>query len=84
MSGAIGRSGVFEKQVVARLNSSRAASFEDLEALLQQVAAYKGEHYDNVISAFRSCLDHRETGERIYVAGSLYLVGEIKEFLGND
>ena len=84
MIGAIGRSGLFDKLVVARLNSSRAASFEDLEALLQQVAAYKGEHYENVIGAFQSCLDHRETGERIYVAGSLYLVGEIKEFLGND
>ncbi|MBQ7919388.1 MAG: bifunctional folylpolyglutamate synthase/dihydrofolate synthase [Lachnospiraceae bacterium] len=84
MIGAIGRSGLFDKLVVARLNTSRAASFEDLEVLLQQVTAYHGEHYEDVISAFESCLNRREEGERIYVAGSLYLVGEIKEFLGND
>lgn len=84
MIGAIDRSGLFDKLVVARLNNSRAASFEDLEVLLRQVTAYKGEHYEDVISAFRSCLESREDGERIYVAGSLYLVGEIKEFLGND
>ncbi len=84
MIGAIGSSGLFDKLVVARLNSSRAASFEDLEVLLQQVTAYKGEHYDDVISAFESCQSHREEGERIYIAGSLYLVGEIKEFLKND
>lgn len=84
MIGAIGRCGLFDKLVVARLNNSRAASFEDLEVLLQQVKAYKGEHYEDVIRAFRSCLDRREEGERIYIAGSLYLVGEIKEFLNND
>ena len=84
MIGAIGQSNLFDKLVVARLNNSRAASYEELEALLQQVTAYKGEHYGDVISAFRSCLGCREEGERIYVAGSLYLVGEIKEFLGND
>lgn len=84
MIGAIGRSGLFDKLVVARLDSYRAASFEDLEQHLKNVTAYKGEHYDDTISGFQSCLKYREEDERIYVAGSLYLVGEIKEFLGND
>lgn len=84
MIGAIGRSGLFDKLVVARLDNYRAASFEDLEQHLKQVTAYRGEHYGDTISAFKSCLACREEGERIYVAGSLYLVGEIKEFLGND
>lgn len=84
MIGAIGRSELFDKLVVARLDNYRAASFEDLEKHLKQVTAYRGEHYDDTISGFRSCLKYREEEERIYVAGSLYLVGEIKEFLGND
>ena len=84
MIGAIGRCGLFDKLVVARLDNSRAASFEDLERHLAQVTAYRGEHYGDTISAFKSCLECREEGERIYVAGSLYLVGEIKEFLEND
>lgn len=84
MIGAIGRSGLFDKLVVARLDNYRAASFEDLEQHLKNVTAYKGEHYDDTVSAFESCVKYREENERIYVAGSLYLVGEIKELLGND
>ena len=42
------------------------------------------QRYDSVETAFRELLRSRMPGERIYVAGSLYLVGEIKELLRDD
>ena len=37
------------------------------------------ECFANVEEAFRTLTNHRKPDERIYVAGSLYLVGEVKE-----
>ncbi len=37
--------------------------------------------YDSVQDAFRALLKNKRQGERIYIAGSLYLVGELKEAL---
>ena len=42
------------------------------------------EVYDTVEDALLALLQERQTGERIYIAGSLYLVGEIKELLDHD
>lgn len=42
------------------------------------------EVYDTVENALVALLQERQTDERIYAAGSLYLVGEIKELLDND
>ena len=37
--------------------------------------------YSSVESALDSVLREKDTGEHVYIAGSLYLAGEIKEYL---
>ncbi len=40
--------------------------------------------YDSVYTAFTQVIEKQRQGERVYIAGSLYLVGKIKEFLRHD
>ena len=40
--------------------------------------------FDSVEEGFRWLLEVRQPKERVYVAGSLYLVGEIKELIIHD
>lgn len=76
-------SGLFTRIAVAHMGTSRAAELSQLEGLFNS-ETQRVTFYGNVGEAFHSLLDERGEDERIYIAGSLYLVGEIKEFLGND
>lgn len=78
------QSGLFEKIAVAPINNRRAASLENMADWFADFPVCKYAQYENVSTAFQELLDGRMQGERIYIAGSLYLVGEIKEFLGYD
>jgi len=40
--------------------------------------------YTEADTALRTEVSGRQPGERLYIAGSLYLVGEIKESLDHD
>ena len=50
------------------------------------LAAYPGHYtmYTEADTALRTEVSGRQPGERLYIAGSLYLVGEIKESLDHD
>ncbi len=50
------------------------------------LAAYPGHYtmYTEADTALREQLGEKRPGERLYIAGSLYLVGEIKESLDHD
>ncbi|MCM1186077.1 MAG: bifunctional folylpolyglutamate synthase/dihydrofolate synthase [Lachnoclostridium sp.] len=78
------QSGLFEKLALAPINNRRAASLEDMAAWAARFPLCKCVLYENVTTAFQKLLDEQMPGERIYIAGSLYLVGEIKESLGYD
>ena len=52
-----------------------------LEKLFEEKCSCPVEGYDSVALAFDRICRERGEAERIYVAGSLYLVGEIKELL---
>lgn len=72
------KSGLFDKLSITHLNSDRAAS---LDRLAQVLAAYPDisvEEYASVAEALDTILAEREPEIRIYIAGSLYLVGEVK------
>ena len=77
-------SGLFDRFAIAHMQTGRAVALEKLEALFAKYPSCKYELYNNVTAAFHELLHSRKEGERIYVAGSLYLVGEIKELLEND
>ncbi len=77
----IGESGLFERLSIARLDNKRAAGPECLEQVLAEYPAIAAARYDTVPAALRAILASREAKavpERIYIAGSLYLVGEVK------
>lgn len=94
MLGELLDSGFFEKVAIAHLQTGRSASLESLRQLLENknsVRTEDKEHlicaytlHDNVDTALREVLAWQEPGDRIYIVGSLYLVGEIKETLKHD
>lgn len=78
------KSGLFDRLSITHLNSDRAASLDTLEQVL---AAYPGTpvtEYASVVEALDTILAEREPEMRIYIAGSLYLVGEVKAKLQAD
>lgn len=75
------RSGLFQRICLTRMHSSRALEVEELAALFGGYPDCAWEACEDVGTAFRRLCQNREEQERVYVAGSLYLVGEIKELL---
>lgn len=69
---------------VAHLHTNRAVTLEKIEKLLLQYPECEYTLYENVDTAFRALLAERLPEERIYIVGSLYLAGEIKELLNHD
>lgn len=84
MISRIVSSGLFSKIVITGLRTGRSA---DTVLLAQE---FRAQGFDNLTLcdesslALKELIAERKHGERIYIAGSLYLVGEIKEFLIDD
>lgn len=81
-------SGLFERMAVTHLHTKRSASLESLRDIFEHrnkktdVCVYTW--HDSVDTALGELLEEQKPGDRIYIAGSLYLVGEIKESLDHD
>lgn len=81
-------SGLFRQIAVTHLQSARSASLESLKELFEHrdketgVCAYT--LHESADAALKDLLWQKAEKDRIYVAGSLYLVGEIKESLDHD
>lgn len=76
-------SGLFDHIAFTHMRTARSLSMEEFRDLL---AAYPGHYtmYTEADTALREQLGEKRPGERLYIAGSLYLVGEIKESLDHD
>ena len=76
-------SGLFDHLAFTHMRTARSLSMEEFRDLL---AAYPGHYtmYTEADTALREQLGEKRPGERLYIAGSLYLVGEIKESLDHD
>ena len=76
-------SGLFDHIAFTHMRTERSLSMEEFRDLL---AAYPGHYtmYTEADTALRTEVSGRQPGERLYIAGSLYLVGEIKESLDHD
>lgn len=77
------RSGYFDEIIIAHMNGKRAASLGSLEEVMLKNPGCAYTLYDNVGTAFHDLVADLN-GARLYVAGSLYLVGEIKELVNHD
>ncbi len=86
VAGLIKESGLFEKIILCKLDSYRAADMERISSAFS--GAGNIECYDTVNQGFSQLVKEAESGVRCYAVGSLYLVGEIKALLlrgnGND
>ena len=84
MLGRIAESGLFHKIYLAQMGNYRATSLEEMKRHLPE--SYKGEVvlYESVKTAFEEVREKQQKNERVYIVGSLYLVGEIKEYVDDD
>lgn len=80
----LAESGLFHRIAIAHMHTGRAASLDSIRELFDRYPSCNYNLYAKVDEALQALLDSREEGERIYIAGSLYLVGEIKESLDHD
>ena len=77
-------SGLFDRIAFTHMRTARSASLEELKGLLAAYPEDRFTMYTEADTAFREQLAGKAPGERLYIAGSLYLVGEIKESLDHD
>lgn len=84
MIRSVAESGLFKRIAIARMKTGRAASLDSLKALFEAYPSCNYSLYTKVDTALQFLLNSKERSERIYIAGSLYLVGEIKESLVHD
>lgn len=77
----IAESSLFGRIVLAHLGNYRAA---DLAQMVDALGDYPQEctaQYDTVQEALQRVMEWKTAENHIYIAGSLYLVGEVKEYL---
>ena len=77
-------SGLFERIAFTHMRTARSLSLEELKGLLAAYPEDRFTMYTEADTALREQLGEKRPGERLYIAGSLYLVGEIKESLDHD
>lgn len=75
---------LFESITLARLESYRGVSVEEMQEKLKSFYRAQISCYEHVKDALRAVLAGKQKEERVYIVGSLYLVGEIKEYLSYD
>ena len=78
------RSEVFDEIVITGLQNSRALSVQEILQNFYECGRKEIVVIDDVKQAFCSLCEKKKEGEQIYVAGSLYLVGRIKEIIGRN
>ena len=80
----IAQSGLFHKIYLVQMGNYRATSLEEMKRHLPK--SYEGEvlFYNSVKEAFEAVKEKKRKDERVYIVGSLYLVGEIKEYVNDD
>lgn len=84
MAALIARSGVFEKVYATSVGGSRALGARELADVLQTYGQAHCEVCDFPQEAYERSIREREEAQRIYIAGSLYLAGQIKAHLGRN
>lgn len=73
----IADSGLFEEISVVQISSPRAVKAAILKSTFEEALGKPVEIYDTAKEAYLILTGGQKQGERIYVAGSLYLIGEI-------
>ena len=75
---------VFDDIVVTGLENSRALKVQEILQKFYECGRKEIVVIDDVEQAFEFLCQKKEAEEQLYVAGSLYLVGKIKEIIGRN
>ena len=77
----IADSKLFNHIFAAPLDSARSLSLRELQDAFASINDPSVSFYDDVKSAFDEALAEKRDDDELYIAGSLYLVGQIKELI---
>lgn len=75
------KSGLFKIVGTAPLASDRAVSLEELETIFEPYNNEEMHFFESVEEAFDKMRQLKNENDRLYIVGSLYLVGQIKAYL---
>lgn len=78
------KSEVFDEIVITGLQNSRALNVQEILQNFYEYGRKEIVVIDDVEQAFCSLCEKKKAREQVYVAGSLYLVGKIKEIIGRN
>lgn len=84
MLAQIAEADLFQSITLARLENYRGASLEEMLDELKEFTSVEVAGFECVKDALGAVLAQKQEEERVYIVGSLYLVGEIKEYLSYD
>ncbi len=77
----IADSKLFDHIFAAPLDSARSLSLRELQDAFASINDPGVSFYDDVGSAFEEALSEKRNDDELYITGSLYLVGQIKELV---
>lgn len=72
---------VFDEIIIAQMKDYRSASVRELEKIFKRCGNVPCSTYEDVEMAFTYAKQRQNPGDYVYIAGSLYLVGQVKELL---
>ncbi len=74
-------SGLFDEIGLAALTGERALPLAALKDSFRQYTGVTVRAYDTLEDALTGMVSHRESKDKVYIVGSLYLVGEVKALI---
>lgn len=77
-------SGLFRKVIITTTGGSRGTNPREMLSVLKRYHRGECNYYESAEEAFDACVGSRKEEERIYIAGSLYLAGQIKAYIGRN
>lgn len=77
----IAESGLFDRVALAPVQNMRSLGGEALEALFASCTEMDKKLFPNVGTALHTLLDEKSNEELLFIAGSLYLAGEVKAWI---
>lgn len=77
----LAQSGLFDRICVSKAGGQRELKIDEIRGMFEQYTDCPVVYFESVKEAFTNTVEHRGNGNRVYIAGSLYLVGEIKELM---
>lgn len=84
MIGLLADSRLFNKICVTEIRNARGLSGQTLETAFRDAGAERVTVFNESASGLKELLAERRQEDKIYIAGSLYLAGEIKRYIKNE